>query len=258
LGAAERLITLEAMPELARPDGAPASLTGPLLTVPPAIAIDEVHLTYPGERTGLKGISATIAAGECVAIAGQSGAGKSSLFSLLMGFVMPDSGVIRIDGQAMETIPLAALRRSIGYIPQQPTLFSGTVASNIALGDKVPDFDRVRWAAEQARIDDRITALPEGFDTLIGAGGRALSGGEAQRIGLARAFYRDAPLVLLDEPTAHLDPETEALIHEAIKALKPGRTLLIIAHRAGTRALADRTIWLKDGQTHDVLADART
>jgi ATP-binding cassette subfamily C protein CydD len=258
LGAAERLVALEAMPELARPDGEPVSLTDPLLTAPPAIAIDQVHLTYPGERTGLKGISVTIAAGECVAIAGPSGAGKSSLFSLIMGFVRPDSGAIRINGQAMEAIPLAALRRSIGYIPQQPTLFAGSVASNIALGDRAPDCNRVRWAAERAQIDDRITALPKGFATLIGAGGHALSGGEAQRIGLARAFYRDAPLVLLDEPTAHLDPETEASIHEAIKALKPGRTLLIIAHRAGTQALADRTLWLKDGQTDDALAEART
>lgn len=248
LGAAERLVALEAMPELARPDAMPACMTGPLLRHPPAIAIEDVHLTYPGERTGLKGITLAVAAGECVAIAGPSGAGKSSLFSLLMGFVTPDSGVIRIDGQALEAIPLAALRRSIAYIPQQPTLFTGTVVSNIALGDGSPDPDRVLWAAEQARIDQRIAALPNGFATVIGAGGHALSGGEAQRIGLARAFYRDAPLVLLDEPTAHLDPETEALIHEAIGTLKAGRTLLIIAHRASTRALADRTIWLDAGR----------
>lgn len=248
LGAVERLVALEAMPELARPDAMPASTTGPLLHHPPALAIEDVHLTYPGERMGLKGITLAIAAGECVAIAGPSGAGKSSLFSLLMGFVMPDSGVIRIESQAMETIPLAALRRSIAYIPQRSTLFTGTVASNIALGDRNPGADRVRWAAQQARIDQRIAELPNGFETVIGAGGHALSGGEAQRIGLARAFYRDAPLVLLDEPTAHLDPGIEALIHEAIGALKAGRTLLIIAHRATTRALADRTIWLDAGR----------
>lgn len=248
LGAAERLVALEAMPELARPAAMPASTTGPLLRHPPALAIEDAHLTYPGERMGLKGITLAIAAGECVAIAGPSGAGKSSLFSLLMGFVMPDSGVIRIEGQAMETIPLAALRRSIAYIPQRSTLFTGTVASNIALGDRNPGADRVRWAAQQARIDQRIAELPNGFETVIGAGGHALSGGEAQRIGLARAFYRDAPLALLDEPTAHLDPGTEALIHEAIGALKAGRTLLIIAHRATTRALADRTIWLDAGR----------
>lgn len=248
LGAAERLVALEAMPELVRPDAMPASTSGPLLRHPPALAIEDVHLTYPGQRTGLTGITLAVAAGECVAIAGPSGAGKSSLFSLLMGFVKSDSGAIRIDGQALETIPLAALRRSIAYIPQQPTLFTGTVASNIALGDGNPDADRVRWAAEQARIDQRIAGLPKGFETVIGAGGHGLSGGEAQRIGLARAFYRDAPLVLLDEPTAHLDPETETLIHEAIGALKPGRTLLIIAHRGETRALADRTIWLDAGR----------
>jgi ATP-binding cassette subfamily C protein CydD len=256
LGAAERLVALEAMSELSRPAEMPASTTGPLLHHPPALAIEDVHLTYPGERTGLTGITLAVAAGECVAIAGPSGAGKSSLFSLLMGFVIPDSGVIRIDGQVMEAIPLAALRRSIAYIPQQPTLFAGTVASNIALGDRNPGADRVRWAAQQARIDQRIAVLPNGFETVIGAGGHALSGGEAQRIGLARAFYRDAPLVLLDEPTAHLDPDTEALIHEAIGALKGGRTLLIIAHRATTRALADRTIWLDAGRVGLAPADA--
>lgn len=256
LGAAERLVALEAMPELVRPDAMPASTSGPLLRHPPALAIEDVHLTYPGERTGLTGITLAVAAGECVAIAGPSGAGKSSLFSLLMGFVKSDSGAIRIDGQALEAIPLAALRRSIAYIPQQPTLFTGTVASNIALGDGNPDADRVRWAAEQARIDQRIAGLPKGFETVIGAGGHGLSGGEAQRIGLARAFYRDAPLVLLDEPTAHLDPETEALIHQAIGALKGGRTLLIIAHRVTTRALADRTIWLDAGRVGRAPADA--
>jgi ATP-binding cassette subfamily C protein CydD len=248
LGAAERLVALEAMPELVRPDAMPASTSGPLFRHPPALAIEDVHLTYPGQRTGLTGITLAVAAGECVAIAGPSGAGKSSLFSLLMGFVKSDSGAIRIDGQALETIPLAALRRSIAYIPQQPTLFTGTVTSNIALGDRNPDADRVRWAAQQARIDHRIAELPNGFETVIGAGGHAFSGGEAQRIGLARAFYRDAPLVLLDEPTAHLDLETETLIHEAIGALKPGRTVLIIAHRGETRALADRTIWLDAGR----------
>jgi ATP-binding cassette subfamily C protein CydD len=258
LGAAERLVAVETAPELARPELMEGGETAPALALPPALSFEEVRVTYPGGRVGLNGLSLSVEAGECVAVVGPSGAGKSSLFNLILGFVAPSEGVMRIDGREAGSISLSGLRRSIAYVPQRPTLFSGTVAQNVALGDPTPDLVRVRRAASQARIGEMISALPEGIMTRIGSGGRALSGGEAQRIGLARAFYRNAPLVLLDEPSAHLDPEAEAAIHAAIATLKPGRTMLIIAHRAGTQKLADRAIRLEAGRLAPLRTDAWT
>ncbi|WP_150287990.1 thiol reductant ABC exporter subunit CydD, partial [Rhabdaerophilum calidifontis] len=246
LGAAERLLAIEALPELAR-TGWRTAQAGALKQAP-AIAMLDLHLTYPGDRPALRGVSIAIAAGETVALTGASGSGKSSLIALLMGFAIPQAGEIRIDDVPLESFSLEAWRRSIAYVPQRPTLFSGSVAANIALGDPEPDPARIREAARRARIEERILALPSGYETLIGAGGHALSGGEAQRIGLARAFYREAFLVLLDEPTGHLDPETENAIHTAISALKPGRTMILIAHRESTRQLADRVITLAAGR----------
>lgn len=247
LGAAERLVSLEAMPDLVRVDDGVA-LPHRTFQSAPTITLEDVHLTYPGAREGLRGITLTIAAGETVALVGRSGSGKSSLFSVLMGFVTPQHGRVMVDGVVLEAISLPAYRQSIAYIPQKPTLFAASVAHNIALGYPEPDIARVQDAARKAQIEARILALPQGYETPIGSGGHALSGGEAQRIGLARAFYRDAPLILLDEPTAHLDPDTERAIHTAIAALKPNRTMILIAHRQTTQSLADRIVTLDQGQ----------
>ena len=168
-----------------------------------------------------------------------------------MGFVRPTAGTVLVDGAPVDERTVAALRRRIAYVPQRPTLFAGTVAQNIALGVETPDRDRLAWAAAQAAIADRIAALPQGYDTRIGDGGLRLSGGETQRIGLARAFYRDAALVLLDEPTAHLDGDNEALVQQAIGRLRVGRTVLVVAHRLATVAQADRVVVLDKGRVRE-------
>nr|WP_244670360.1 thiol reductant ABC exporter subunit CydD [Rhodoplanes elegans] len=264
LGAAERLVAFEAMPDLARA-GRRAGPTEPApraqsLHAPSsagtAVAFHDVRLAYPDGRVALDGVTLDVAAGETIAIVGASGAGKSSLLALLMGFVRPSSGRVLIDGRDLDDLDLAGFRRRIAYIPQRPRLFTGTVAANIALGDPAPDRDRILQAARAAAIAERIAALPDGFDTLVGSGGHALSGGEAQRLGLARAFYREAPLVLLDEPTAHLDAETEAVVQRSLARLRESRTMLVIAHRLATLRHADRIVVMESGRIAEAGSEA--
>lgn len=248
LGAAHRLAELDALPEVALPAAATAGSAAPAGTGAIALAFDDVSLVHADGRRALDGVTLAVAAGETVALVGASGAGKSSLLALAMGFAAPSGGTVRVDGRRLDATDIATLRRRIAYVPQRPTLFAATVAENIALGVAAPDRARIAWAARQAAIADRIDALPQGYDTPIGDGGLRLSGGEAQRIGLARAFYRDAALVLLDEPTAHLDGDNEALVQRAIAALRVGRTVLIVAHRLATVAHADRVVVLDRGR----------
>ncbi|MFD2181520.1 thiol reductant ABC exporter subunit CydD [Rhodoplanes azumiensis] len=264
LAAVERLAAFEALPDLAR-TGRPAGSTvtashepSPPVSSPAGttVAVHDVRLVYPDGRVALDGVRLDVAAGETVAIVGASGAGKSSLLALLMGFVRPSAGHILIDGRDLDAVDLAGFRRRIAYIPQHPRLFTGTVAANIALGDPVPDRDRILRAAREAAIAERIAALPDGFDTVVGGGGHALSGGEAQRLGLARAFYREAPLVLLDEPTAHLDAETEAVVQQSLARLRHGRTMLVIAHRLATLRHADRIVVLENGRIAEAGSEA--
>ncbi len=247
LGAAQRLAELEALPEPAVP-AAPQAAAMALRPATVALRFDDVALVHANGRRALDGASFSVAAGETVALVGASGAGKSSLLALAMGFVRPTAGAVLVNGRVLEATAIASLRQCIAYVPQRPTLFAGTVEQNIALGVASPDRERVAWAAAQAAIADRVAALPQGYDTPIGDGGLRLSGGEAQRIGLARAFYRDAPLVLLDEPTAHLDGDTEALVQQAVTQLRAGRTLLIVAHRLATIRQADRIVVLDRGR----------
>ncbi|EJW09766.1 Transport ATP-binding protein CydD [Rhodovulum sp. PH10] len=260
LGAAERLVAFENLPDLARPATATEASHATTGDAPGsagvALRFCDVGLVFPGGRRALDGVEFEVAAGETLAIVGASGAGKSSLLALLMGFVVPTAGKILIDGVAMEEIDLAALRRRIAYIPQRPRLFAGSVADNIALGDPAPDRARILRAARAAAIAERIAALPHAFDTMVGDGGHALSGGEVQRLGLARAFYRDAPLVLLDEPTAHLDAETEALVQKSLGLLRPGRTMLTIAHRLATLQHADRVLVMEAGRVAEIGPEA--
>lgn len=251
LGAAQRLVDLDALPELAlsaaaAPDARTSQEPGGL-----ALSFEDVSLVHADGRRALDGVRLSIAAGETVAVIGPSGAGKSSLLALAMGFVRPSAGSVRINGMPLDEGNVAELRQRLAYVPQRPTLFAGTVADNIALGAAAPDRQRIAWAARQAAIADRIAALPQGYDTPVGDGGHRLSGGEAQRIGLARAFYRDAALVLLDEPTAHLDGDNEALVQKAIAGLRVGRTVVIVAHRLATLGQADRVVVLGQGRVVD-------
>jgi ABC-type multidrug transport system fused ATPase/permease subunit len=182
-----------------------------------------------------------------VALVGRSGAGKSTIASLLLRFADPDAGRITVAGDDLRSLDAAAWRRQLAWVPQRPGLFAGTIADNIRLADAEASDERVRAAARAAHAGF-VEQLPDGFDTVVGAGGRSLSLGEAQRIALARAFLRDAPVLVLDEPTAYLDPESAALVDEAIERLSAGRTTLLVVHRPALARRADRVLVVDGGR----------
>ncbi|MDQ0503403.1 thiol reductant ABC exporter subunit CydD [Xanthobacter agilis] len=244
LGAAERMVALEDVPALAEPGG-----TTPLPS-PERIEVrfEDVHLTFADGRTALDGISFTLAPGETVALVGPSGAGKSSLIHLLLGFVAPTSGRVLVNGVPLSALDMAQWRRHIGYVPQRPRLFAGSLAANIAPGEAVPDPARLKRAVAQAGLSDVVAAVPGGLEGRVGETGGGLSGGEAHRLSVARAFYRDAPMVVLDEPTAHLDGESAAKVEAALHRLMPGRTGLIAAHRLASISGAHRIVVVNHGR----------
>lgn len=220
---------------------------------PPALHFDRVSLTYPEEQDGqrryaLKEISLEVKAGETVALIGASGGGKTSLLSLLLRFVQPDSGSIRVNDVELNELSLLSWRDKIAWMPQQPHLFQGTIAQNIALANPKASQQQIQDAARGAFIDEEISALPKGYETPIGERGVGLSGGQIRRVALARAFLRDAPLVLLDEPTASLDKESEERVIQSLRTLCEGRTVIMVAHRLETLALADRVVRIQSGQ----------
>ncbi len=211
----------------------------------------EVHYSYEaGERPALRGVSLTLEPGRKVALVGPSGAGKSTIAALLLRFVEPDAGRIVVDQAPLRDLPLGAWRAQVAWVPQNPYLFYGSVAENIKLARPGATDEAVVRAAQQARAHAFIQALPQGYDTVIGERGVRLSGGEAQRIALARAFLKDASLVILDEATANLDPQTEDALQGAIDDLLregQGRMALIIAHRLGTVRSADQILVMDGG-----------
>ncbi|WP_282888860.1 thiol reductant ABC exporter subunit CydD [Xanthobacter autotrophicus] len=244
LGAAERMLALEDLPQLAETGGATP------LPSPGAIEIrfEDVHLVFADGRRALAGVSFTIAPGQTVALVGPSGAGKTSLLNLLLGFVKPTTGRVLVNGVPLAELDLAAWRRRIGYVPQHPRLFAGTLAANIAPGEDAPDRARLERAIADAGLTDVVAAVPGGLAGRVGEGGAGLSGGEAHRLAVARAFYRDAPMIVLDEPTAHLDGQSEARVQEALARLLPGRTGLVAAHRLAGIQGADRIVVLNEGR----------
>jgi len=189
-----------------------------------------------------------LAPGERVALVGPSGSGKTTVLSLLLGFLAPTSGTIRVGGTDLAALNVEQWRRHVAWVPQRPYLFSGTVADNVRLG--APDAgDADVWAAlRQAEAATFVADLPEGLETRLGEHGAGLSAGQRQRIALARAFLRDAPLLLLDEPTAGLDAESEAAVLAAIERLSAGRTVLLVAHRAASVRSAERVVVLHAGR----------
>ncbi len=213
------------------------------------LSFDDVYYAYDdGQRPALNGLSFNLAPGEKVALVGPSGAGKSTVAYLLLRFVEPDRGMITVGGRPLRDLLPAAWREQVSWVPQEPYLFHGTVADNIRLARPDASLDEVAWAARHAHAHAFVEALPQGYDTVIGERGARLSGGEAQRLALARAFLKDAPLLILDEATAHLDPEIEAQVQEAMDRLLQGRTALVIAHRLGTVYRADRILVMDRGQ----------
>lgn len=213
------------------------------------VHFEDVHYAYDGgERPALRGLSLQILPGEKVALVGPSGAGKTTAAHLLLRFIAPDRGVILVDGRPLNDLPAADWRGQVAWVPQRPYLFHGTVAENIRLGCPDAPFDDVVAAARLAHAHAFIDALPRGYDTVIGERGTRFSGGQAQRLALARAFLKDAPLLVLDEPAANLDPAVEEQVQASLSRLLDGRTALIIAHRLSTVYRADRILVMDGGR----------
>ncbi len=214
---------------------------------PLGVRFESVHFSYEPGRDAIRDLSLAIPPGQRIALVGSSGAGKTTVVNLLLGFLVPTAGRILVGAQELSRIDLEDWRRHLAWVPQQPRLFQGTIADNIRLGAPAADLAAVRLAAQRARADHFIEALPDGYDSLVGERGAGLSGGQIQRVALARAFLRDAPLVILDEATANLDPESERLVQESIDDLAQDRTLLVVAHRLTTVRRADSILVLDQG-----------
>lgn len=231
---------------------APVASTGGREGVPvaaPDIQFDTVGFAYAGRGALLQGCSLHCAPGKITVLAGASGAGKSTLLDLLLAFAAPTQGCIRIDGHDLATLDAAAWRTRIAWVPQRPHVFAGSLRHNLLLAQPAADRASQEEAARLSGLDAVIARLPAGWDTPLGEAGQGLSGGELQRLALARCFLRrDARLVLLDEPTAHLDGASAARIHAALRAFACGRTVLMIAHRLESAALADQVAVLQDGR----------
>jgi thiol reductant ABC exporter CydD subunit len=244
LAVAERMLALL--------DEPPAAVGGGRREPPsPAVLpvrFEGVSFAYPS-RPGavLDGFELELEPGETVALVGESGAGKSTAAALLLGLRRPDAGRVTVGGVDLAACHVEAWRRLVAWVPQRPTLLRASVADNIRLGAPGASATAVRAAAALAGADGFIGALPSGYDTLVGDGGRPLSAGERRRVALARAVLRDAPLLVLDEPTADLDPESVELIAAGIGRLRIGRTVLLIAHRPELVAHADRVVRLSGG-----------
>lgn len=212
------------------------------------VRLEGVSFSYPARPAPvLEGLDLELSPRETVALVGESGAGKSTVAALLLGLLEPTAGRISVGGVDLLSCEIESWRRLIAWVPQHPSLFRGTVADNIRLGDPAASEQRVRVAAALAGADAFIGRLPDGYATLVGDGARALSPGQRRRIGLARAFLRDAPLVILDEPTADLDARSVAIVSSAVGRLQRGRTMLLIAHRPELVQHADRVVRLENG-----------
>ncbi len=212
------------------------------------VRFEHVTLAYAPGQPVLRGVDLQVAPGQTVAIVGPTGAGKSTLVSLLPRFYDPQGGRVLLDGTDVREFTLASLRQQIAMVLQPPLVFPITIGENIAYGRPGASPEAVEQAARLARIHEAIQRLPQGYDTLVGEQGATLSEGERQRLTIARAILRDAPILILDEPTSSVDAETEALIMEGLERLMAGRTTLIIAHRLSTVRRADVILVVRGGQ----------
>jgi ATP-binding cassette, subfamily C, bacterial CydD len=222
------------------------------------IRFDDVSHAWSPARPALDQLSFVAEAGRITALVGHSGAGKSTVLNLLLGFARATSGTISINGQRLDETDLDDWRARVAWVPQRAHVFAGTVLQNLLIARPDADFAAVRAAALDAGADDFIQSLPHGYDTELGERGVGLSGGQIQRLALARAFLKDAPVLLLDEPTASLDVHTQESIHDSLRRLARGRTVLLIAHRMSTVALADTIVVMEHGKvvqsgTHEAL-----
>lgn len=225
----------------------------------PTVQFSGVGYTYPGgDRPGVADLTLTLEAGKMTALVGKSGAGKSTLANLLLRFMEPDSGEILANGVPISGLPVEEWRENLALVPQRPHLFYGSVLENIRLARPAATREEVERAAELAGAAKFIRGLPEGYETPIGERGARLSGGEGQRVAIARAFLKDSPILVMDEPTSSLDPESERAIRAALEHLSRGRTVLVVAHRMNTVRGADRIVVVEGGRvveagTHEEL-----
>jgi ATP-binding cassette subfamily C protein CydD len=233
-----------------KPDRAMSSVEVENVTLNSAFTIhfDNVRVVYPGRRIpALHDASFKIHSGEITAMVGSSGAGKTTILNLLLGFIQPQEGKILVNGLDLDSISRVNWNQQIAWVPQEPYLFNDTIAANIAFGKPEASIAEIKKAAGLARLSHWIEQLPDGYATRVGEGGVLVSGGEAQRIALARAFCKDSPFLLLDEPTSHLDPDLEADLEVVTRQLMAGRTVLVIAHRLATVYNAHKILAIENG-----------
>jgi ATP-binding cassette, subfamily B, bacterial len=250
-GAAERLAELGAEPAVIVEAASPKLLPKPLQG---SVRFEAVSFRYPTrpDSLALDRFDLGVTPGETVAIVGPSGAGKTTVFNLLLRFYDPEAGTIRVDGVDIRDLRFADLRRALAIVPQEPVLFTTSVADNIRYGRPDASDADVRAAAEAASALGFIETLPQGFDTHLGARGVRLSGGQRQRIAIARALLCDPAILLLDEATSALDAESELAVQQALDRLMHKRTTLVIAHRLATVQKADRIVVIDHGRVVDV------
>ena len=212
------------------------------------IELENVSFSYEPDYPVLRNLTLTVSSGQTVAIVGRTGSGKSTLASLVLRFYDPTQGVVRLDDRDLRDLPLEWVRRQVAIVLQDPILFSATIGENIAYANPSASDADIRDAARRAQADEFIESLPDKYDTMLGERGVNLSGGQRQRLGIARAFLKNAPILILDEPTSAVDAHTEAALVDAIADLARGRTTFIIAHRLSTVRLADTIIVLDEGR----------
>lgn len=247
VGAIGRAAARQVRELLALPVQPPAPQSPTLPEGEAGILLENVTFSYPDGTQALEGVSLRVAPGELVALVGPSGAGKSTLVALLLGFERAQQGRVVVAGVDPAVDPDAA-RRRVALVPQRPHLFLGSIADNLRLADPDAEQEQLEMAAEVAGLLAVVSALPAGFDTPVGERGADLSGGEAQRVAVARALLRNAPVVVLDEPTSNLDLASEAAVRRGIEVLSRDRAVLVIAHRFSTIASADRVVVLEGGR----------
>jgi ABC-type multidrug transport system fused ATPase/permease subunit len=212
------------------------------------VSFDKVNFAYDEEKPVLTQINLEVLPGQRIGIVGATGAGKTSLVSLVPRFYDPTEGSVRVDDHDVRDLQVKSLRKGVGIVLQDSILLSGTVRENISYGKAEATIDEIIAAARAANADDFIMRLPGGYETEVGERGVKLSGGERQRISIARAFLKNAPILILDEPTSAVDYKTETLILNALERLMAGRTTFIIAHRLSTLANVDKIVVLKEGR----------
>jgi thiol reductant ABC exporter CydD subunit len=240
MAAAEQVFAVLEAPEA--PRGTRTDFPDPALV---GLTVEGLRVSYPGRsEPALDDVTLTVNEGEVLALVGPSGCGKSTLLSVLLGLVTPELGSVRVGDVDIAEVDLDAWRARLAWVPQRPHLFKASIAQNVRLGRSDASTDEVWAAIEAAGLTEAVRELPDGLDTVLGDRGAGLSAGERQRVALARAFLRDAPLLLLDEPTANLDGETEREIVQTIARLAEGRMVVLVAHRPALIAVADRVLSL--------------